>query len=61
MILLHKVILEYQVYKYFSIFYSFILIIFFKVIFKKLDYQIKINDKSKFIYNSSNKVNLYID
>ena len=37
------------------------MIIFFKVNFKKLDYQIKINDKSKFIYNSSNKVNLYND
>ena len=37
------------------------MIIFFKVNFKKLDYQIKINDKTKFIYNSSNKFNLYID
>ena len=37
------------------------MIIFFKVNFKKLDYQIKINDKSKFIYNSSNKVIFYND
>ena len=37
------------------------MIIFFKVNFKKLDYQIKIIDKSKFIFNSSNKFNFYND
>ena len=57
--ILNLVKVIYQVYKYFSKFYSFILIIFFKVNFKKLDYQIKIIDKSKFIFNSSNKVISY--
>ena len=37
------------------------MIIFLKVNFKKLDYKIKNNDKSKFIFNSSNKVNFYND
>ena len=35
------------------------MILFLKVNFKKLGYQIKINDKSKFIYIFSNKVNFY--